>query len=180
MKKLIVLTALAIAMMIASSSVLVAQTTANGTLTVQAQLTSSMTLVFNSDGAGVPLSSGAGTNAATLNFGNVSAYGPLTANVGRSLVVGTSFTVNTPVDVVVNKANVTSANYTLTAQLGAAPAGASTWQVGGVGINNATATTITASGAYASSVQEQIAITVPWATTATSLNNTIAFVATAN
>src|SRR5260370_38795498 len=97
-----------------------------------------MTLVFNSDGAGVPLSSGAGTNAATLNFGNVSAYGPLTANVGRSLVVGTSFTVNTPVDVVVNKANVTSANYTLTAQLGAAPAGPSTWTVGGLRIKTAT------------------------------------------
>jgi hypothetical protein len=154
--------------------------TATGTLTVNATVNSSIKLVFNSDAAGVPLSAGAGTNAATLAFGNVSAFGAVAANVTRTVIAGTSFTVSTPVDVNVIKANSASANYTLKAQLGAADA-VNTWQVGGTTVTNAAQATITATGAYAANVPEAIAITVPFATAGgTVISNTINFTATAN
>ena len=181
MKKLVLLTiATAMIMMFSSMAMAQAGNTASGTLTVTATVNSSINLVFNSDAAGVALSSGAGTNAATLAFGNVSAFGAVAAGVTRTVVAGTSFTVSTPVDVLVSKANSSSANYTLKAQLGSADA-TNTWQVAGNTVTNAAATTITATGAYGSNAAEAIAITVPNATASgTNISNTINFTATSN
>jgi hypothetical protein len=176
MKKVILLTIFAALMMISSAAV--AQT-ANGTLNVTATVNGSIQLVFISDGSGVPLT-GSGTSTATLAFGNVSAFGALAANITRTVVAGTSFTVSTPVDVQVNKTNSASANYTLTAQLGAADA-VNTWQVAGNTVTNASAVTITATGAYGSPTSETIGLTVPNATTSgTLISNSIKYVATAN
>ena len=181
MKKLILLTITAVAiMMMSSMAVAQAGNTATGTLTVTATVNSSINLVFNSDAAGVALSSGAGTNNATLAFGNVSAFGAVAAGVTRVVVPGTSFSVSTPVDVLVSKANSTSANYTLKAQLGAADA-TNTWQVAGNTITNAAATTITATGTYGSNAAEAILISIPFATASgTNISNTINFTATSN
>lgn len=181
MKKLVVLSiTTALVLMMSSMAMAQAGNTATGTLTVTATVNSSINLVFNSDAAGVALSSGAGTNAATLAFGNVSAFGAVAAGITRTVVAGTSFTVSTPVDVQVSKANSTSANYTLKAQLGAADA-TNTWQVAGNTITNAAATTITATGTYGSNASEAIAITVPNATASgTAISNTINFTATSN
>jgi hypothetical protein len=181
MKKLVVLTiATVMIMMLSSMAMAQAGNTASGTLTVTATVNSSINLVFNSDPSGVTLSSGGGTNAATLAFGNVSAYGPVAANVTRSIVGGNSFSVSTPVDVLVSKANSSSANYTLKAQLGSADA-TNTWQVAGNTITNAAATTITATGAYGSNAANAIAITVPFTTASgTNISNTINFTATSN
>jgi len=178
MKKVMLLTIFAALMMISSAAV--AQTTATGTLTVTATVNGSISLVFNSDAAGVALSSGAGTNNATLAFGNVSAFGAVAAGVTRTVVAGTSFTVSTPVDVLVSKANSASANYTLKAQLGAADA-VNTWQVAGNTVTSAGQATITATGTYGSNAPEAIAITVPFATASgTLISNTLNFTATAN
>jgi hypothetical protein len=178
MKKVMLLTIFAALMMISSAAV--AQT-ANGTLTVTATVNGSIQLVFNSDASGVALSSGAGTNAATLAFGNVSAFGALgSPNITRTVVAGTSFTVSTPVDVLVSKSNSASANYTLKAQLGAADA-VNTWQVAGNTVTSAAQATITATGTYGSNAAEAIAITVPFTTASgTLISNTINFAATAN
>jgi len=178
MKKVMLLTIFAALMMISSAAV--AQT-ATGTLTVTATVNGSIQLVFNSDTNGVALTSGAGTNAATLAFGNVSAFGALSSpNITRSVVAGTSFTVSTPVDVLVSKSNSASANYTLKAQLGAADA-TNTWQVAGNTVTSAAAATITAAGTYGSNAPEAIAITVPFTTASgTLISNTINFTATAN
>ena len=175
MKKLVLITIVAMLMVPAMLS---AQT-ATGTLTVNATVNSSINLVFNSDGSGVALAAGNGTNTATLNFGNVSAFGAIAAGITRS-TTATTFTVSTPVDVLVTKANSASANYTLKAQLGAADA-VNTWQVGGTAVTNAAQATITATGAYGSNVAETIALTVPLTTAnATAISNTINFTATAN
>jgi hypothetical protein len=181
MKKIIPVTVIAVlVVMLSGMAMAQAGNTASGTLTVNLTVNSSINLVFNSDAAGVPLSAGAGTSAATLAFGNISAYGAVAANVTRTVVAGTSFTVSTPVDVLVNKANSSSANYTLKAQLGAADA-VNTWKVGGNTITSGAATTITATGAYGSSAAEAIAITVPFTTASgTGINNTINFTATSN
>ena len=170
----------AMIVMISSMSMAQAGNTASGTLTVTATVNSSINLVFNSDAAGVALSSGAGTNSATLAFGNVSAFGAVSAGITRTVVAGTSFTVSTPADVLVSKANSSSANYTLKAQLGSADA-TNTWQVAGNTITNAAATTITATGAYGSNASNAIAITVPFTTASgTNISNTINFTATSN
>jgi hypothetical protein len=180
-KKLVLVTiTTAMLLMISSAAMAQAGDTATGTLTVTATVNSAITLVFNSDAAGVALSSGAGTNNATLAFGNISAFGVVAAGITRTVVAGTSFTVSTPVDVLVSKANSSSANYTLKAQLGTADA-TNTWQVGGNTVTNAAAATITATGTYGSNAAEAIAITVPFTTASpTAISNTINFTATSN
>ncbi len=176
----LVITTAAMIIMVSSMGMAQAGNTASGTLTVSATVNSSINLVFNSDAAGVALSSGAGTNAATLAFGNVSAFGAVAAGVTRTVVPGTSFTVSSPVDVLVSKANSSSANYTLKAQLNSADA-TNTWQVAGNTINNASATTITATGTYGSNAADAVAITVPFTTASgTNISNTINFTATSN
>ena len=176
MKKVLLLTIFAALMMISSAAV--AQTTASGTLTVTATVTGSINLVFNSDGGGVALG-GAGTSTATLAFGNVSAFGAISAGIVRS-TTATNFTVSSAVDVLVTKTNSTSANYSLTAQLGSADA-VNTWTVGGVGVTNAAAAPITATGTYGSNSNFPVAITVPFTTASgTLISNTINYVATAN
>ncbi|HKV95060.1 MAG TPA: hypothetical protein VJW20_21115 [Candidatus Angelobacter sp.] len=178
MKKVMILTIFAALMMISSGAV--AQT-ASGTLTVTATVNGSIQLVFNSDAAGVALSSGAGTNAATLAFGNVSAFGAVAAGVVRTTAAN-SFTVSSAVDVLVSKTNSASANYTLKAQLGAADA-VNNWTVGGVAVTNASAATVTATGAYGgvTGTNFPVAITVPFATASgTLISNTINYTATAN
>jgi hypothetical protein len=176
MKKVVLLTIFAALMMISSAAV--AQT-ANGTLTVSANVTGSIQLVFNSDAAGVALFSGAGTNAATLAFGNVSAFGALSAGIVRT-TTATTFTVSSAVDVLVSKTNSASANYKLTAQLGAADA-VNTWQVGGTTVTNGAAATIAATGTYAANANFPVAITVPFTTPGgTLISNTINYTATAN
>lgn len=176
----LVITTAAMIIMVSSMGMAQAGNTASGTLTVSATVNSAINLVFNSDPAGVALTSGAGTNNAALAFGNVSAFGGVAAGVTRTVVPGTSFTVSTPVDVQVNQSNSSSANYTLKAQLGSADA-ANTWQVAGNTITNASATTITATGAYGSNASNAVAITVPFTTASgTSISNTINFTATSN
>lgn len=178
MKKLTILT-LAAAMMMLMSSFASAQT-ANGTLTVTATVNGSISLVFNSDGSGVALSSGAGTNTATLAFGNVSAFGPLSAGVVRPVPTATTFTVSSAVDVMVSEYNSASANYTLHAQLGSADA-VNNWTVGGVAVTNAPGPAITATGTYAANTNFPVAITIPFATpSGTPISNTINYTATAN
>jgi hypothetical protein len=153
--------------------------TATGTLGVTATVASSIKMVFNTDASGVTLG-GTGTNAATLAFGTVSAYGTIaTPNVTRT-ATATTFTVSSPFDVDVIKANSASANYTLTAELAATDA-VNSWTVGGVAVNGTTAATITATGAYTTNVPFVLALTVPFTVAdATVISNTINFTATGN
>lgn len=175
MKKLLVIFAAAVMM----TSLAVAQT-ATGTLNVSATVTGSINLVFNSDAAGVALTSGAGTNAAALDFGTVSAFGTLPAGVSRPAPTATNFTVSTPVDVLVSKTNTASTSYTLTTQLSTADA-VDTWAANGAAFTNATPGTATATGTYGSNVPVTLAITIPFTTASgTTISNIVNFTATAN
>ncbi len=153
-----------------------AQLTASGALAVSATVDSTISVVFNSNGSGVALS-GAGTNAASLNLGNISAYGALSPNVTRT-VGATNFTVSTPFDINVQKSNGASANYSLTAQLQSADA-VNSWALGAQAITNGSAATLTSSGSYGLATYT-LNLTVPLASAAGSISNTINFVATAN
>ncbi|MBV8281106.1 MAG: hypothetical protein JO347_03460 [Candidatus Eremiobacteraeota bacterium] len=152
--------------------------TASGTLAVSATVQSSINLVFNTDGSGVALG-GAGTNAATLAFGSVQAFGTAPGAKITRTTGASSFSVSTPFDVNVAKANLTSSNYTLTAQLAAADS-TNTWQVGGVTVTSASAATITSTGTYASNVSFTLQLTIPFSEAAGSISNTLNFTATAN
>ena len=177
MKKVMLLTIFAALMMISSAAV--AQTTASGTLTVTATVNGSINLVFNSDAAGVALSSGAGTNAATLAFGNVSAFGAIPAGIVRS-TTASNFTISSAVDVLVTKTNSASANYTLESPAGF---GGRSEHLGSRrrGVTNAAQSTLTATGTYAANSNFPVAITVPFTTASgTLISNTINYVATAN
>jgi hypothetical protein len=177
MKK--VLTLVFAAVMMSSFAAAQAGSTANGTLTVSATVNGSITLVFNSNAAGVALT-GAGTNAATLAFGTVQAFGGTLATGVVRTTAANNFTVSSAVDVLVSKANSTSATYTLKAQLGTADA-TNTWTVGGVAVTNAAAATLTSTGAYAANTNFPVAITIPFTTASgTNINNTISYTATSN
>src|SRR4051794_36576226 len=101
--------------------------TSSGTLTVTGTVESSISLTVESAGG---TTSGTGTAAATSDLGNISKYG--SAPTGFTLARGASnWTISSTVGVQVDKANLTSTDYTLTAQLGSAPASGVTWKLNG-------------------------------------------------
>lgn len=154
--------------------------TSSGTLTVQATVQSSISMVFDSDGTGVALSSGAGTATATLSFGNVSAYGTLSSNVARSVNGTTDYTISTPFDVKVTEANSSSASYGLTAELASADS-TNTWAIGSNTLSNTAAATIGSTVSYGSDAPYTLHLTIPFSTTSgTAISQAINFTATSN
>jgi hypothetical protein len=153
-------------------------TSASGTVAVTATVGSSVSLTFVSDPSGITLG-GTGTSAATIAFGSVQAYGgAVPANVTKTVNGTTNWTLSTPFDVVVQVANQTSSNYTLTAQLNAADA-TNTWKIGASTITSASAATLTSTGAYGTTAYT-LGLTIPFSEAAGAISNTINFVATAN
>jgi hypothetical protein len=134
-------------------------------------------LTFVSDGAGITLGS-SGTSAATIGFGSVQAYGGSVPSGVTKTVNGTSnWSLSTPVDVVVQVANQTSSNYTLTAALQTSDS-TNTWQLGATSLST-TAATLTSTGAYGSTAYTY-KLTIPFSEAAGAISNTINFTATAN
>jgi hypothetical protein len=175
MKKLMIFVFAAV--MMSSLAAAQAGNTASGTLAVTANVTSSISLAFNTSTGGVALT---GTpTAASLAFGTVQAFGG-TPGPGVTITNNgtTSFTVSSPVDVIVTKANSTSANYNLTAQLTTADV-VNTWTVGGVTVTAGAAAPVTASGAYGTT-NFPVAIQIPLTSPAGAISNTIKYTATSN
>ena len=169
-----------------ATQALAANPSATGTLTVTATVTSSIQLLFNTGSGGVTLT-GANTNAATLAFGSLSAYGTAPSNVTistTSTLCSNCFVASTPISLVVNQADGSSSNFTLTAYA-SAPSNGEVLAVGSSGAlstSSGTPTTITSSGAYGSGGNTlPVYLGIPTATgNNTGLTDTINFVATAN
>ena len=154
--------------------------TSDGSLGVTATIDGSINLLFNSDASGVTLT-GTGTAAATLPYGTVQMYGgSVPTNVTRTPNSTTSFSVATPFDVHVDKANTTSSNYTLTATLSADETGINAWLINAVNITDGTPATVTAVGTYGSNASHTLTVTIPATNTTGSISRSIAFTATAN
>ena len=153
--------------------------TSSGTLTVTATVQSSINLTFISDANGVALT-GSGTNAATLGFGNVSQFISPPPKVTET-IGATSFTVSTPFDIAVTKSNVTSATYSLTAEV-QTPDPVNTWMIDTfpLTIVPAAPTSLTVTGAYSTNVVHTLFLTIPFSAGASVISNSINFVATAN
>ena len=175
-----------LASLLFSSAALLAQNpTASGVINGQLVNKDGISLVFDSDLAGVNLGS-SGTSAASLNFGTISAFGPLSAGVTRPTVTAASYTVRTIFDVEVIQGGLTSTTYTLTANLAAvAPTGLS-YKVDAVTLSIASQT-IQVNAAYNADLAHNMDLVVSTAApgaggpaVGTPITTTINFTATAN
>ena len=170
-------TSLAGAVLLLISPALLAQKpSASGSLTVSASVEPSI-LEFASDNLGVMLASGAGTNLASIAFGHINSFSSLPDYVSRT-VAANSFTVSTPVDILVLSANTTSGSYKLTAALNLAD-NVNGWNIDSTAIATGAAT-LTTTGQYGRAMMHTFKLTVPFSGTAASISNAINFVPTAN
>lgn len=150
--------------------------TASGTLTVTGTVESSINLTIESAGG---TTSGTGTDAATSALGSISKYG--SAPTGFTLARGASdWTLSSTVGVKVDKANLTSTDYTLTAQLGSAAASGIVWKLNGSTLSDSAATTLTSTGTYGSTGSYSWDIVVADSAAAAAIDNAISFTATSN
>jgi predicted secreted protein len=170
-----ILSALAAVAALSAASVASAATS-SGTLTVTGTIESSINLTIESAGG---TTSGTGTADATSALGNISKYG--SAPTGFTLARGASdWTISSTVGVKVDKANLTSDDYTLTAQLGAATASGVTWKLNGSTLSDSAATTLTSTGTYGSTGSYSWDVVVADSAAAAAIDNAISFTATSN
>jgi hypothetical protein len=147
-----------------------------GTLTVTGTVESSISLTIESAGGAT---SGTGTGAASSALGSISKYS--SAPTGFTLARGASdWTLSSTVGVKVVKANLTSESYSLTAQLGSAPASGITWKLGGTTLSDSGTSMLTETGEFGSSLPYAWDIVVADSAAAAPIDNTINFTATAN
>jgi predicted secreted protein len=150
--------------------------TSSATLTVTGTVESSISITVESAGG---TTSGTGTAAATSDLGNISKFG--SAPTGFTLARGASdWTLSSTIGVQVVKANLTSTDYTLTAQLGSAPASGIAWKLNGSTLSDSAATTLTSTGTYASTGSYSWDIVVADSSAAAAIDNAINFTATSN
>jgi hypothetical protein len=150
--------------------------TSAGTLTVTGTVESSINLTIESAGG---TTSGTGTAAATSALGNIAKY--KSAPTGFTLARGASdWTLSSTVGVKVDKANLTSTDYTLTAQLGTAPATGVAWKLNGSTLSDTAAATLTSTGTYASTGSYSWDIVVADSAAAAAIDNAINFAVTSN
>ena len=150
--------------------------TSSGTLTVTGTVESAISLTVESAGGST---SGTGTAAVTSDLGSISKYSA--APTGFTLARGASnWTLSSTVGVKVDKANLTSTDYTLTAQLGSAPASGVAWKLNGSTLSDSSASTLTSTGTYGSTGSYSWDIVVADSAAAAAIDNTINFTATSN
>jgi predicted secreted protein len=150
--------------------------TSTGSLTVTGTVASSINLTIESAGG---TTSGTGTATATSDLGTISKYS--SAPTGFTLARGASdWTLSSTVGVKVEKANLTSTDYTLTAQLGSAPASGVVWKLNGSTLSDSAATTLTSTGTYASTGSYSWDIVVADSAAAAAIDNAVDFTAASN
>jgi predicted secreted protein len=171
MKKMIFAAALTLAVASVASA-----ETSTGTLTVTGTVESSINLTIESAGG---TTSGTGTAAATSALGSISKYGA--APTGFTLARGASdWTISSTVGVKVDKANLTSTDYTLTASLSAAPNSGVVWKLNGSTLSDSGDATLTSTGTYGSTGSYSWDIVVADSAAAGAVDNAINFEATSN
>jgi predicted secreted protein len=147
----------------------------SGTMTVTGTIDSSISLTVESAGG---TTSGTGTAAATSALGSISKYG--SAPTGFTLARGASdWTLSSTVGVKVDKANLTSTDYTLIANLGSASASGVTWKLNGSSLSTSD-TTLTSTGTYGSTGSYSWDIVVTDSASASAIDNMVNFTATSN
>jgi hypothetical protein len=153
-------------------TILQAQDTASGTLTVTGSVVSSISLTIES--AGGTFTQG-GTDDASTDLGSISKFGAVPTNFTRT-TTATTWKLLSNIGVTVTKANSISTAYTLNAKLATAPATGVIWTVNAFALNASTVTAMTAAGVWGSSPTYAWTIEIPDSLgTASSIANTIEF-----
>jgi hypothetical protein len=150
-------------------------------------LVCSVTVSLQSDASGRALG-GSGTAMASMAFTTVQAYGG-TVPTGVTKSLGTTnFTVGSPFDIKIGCTSLatllpctllTSANYTLTAQLQSSDS-TNTWKIGSSTLSSTSPLTLTTTGTYSAVVAYNLSIIIPFTESAGTISNTINFVIIAN
>ena len=156
---------------------------ANGTLALTGEVDASVVLAFHQDtSGGITLNAGDGTAIATSSLSTLSMYG--TAN---GIVAGTNFTKSNQADgftltgvfdYQVDKANVSSSTFTVTATLQTADT--LQWTLNSASVVNGSPTQLTNNGTYGTRYPTTLAVKIPKTEAAGSKSNTIVFTVTCN
>jgi hypothetical protein len=160
--------------------------TSSGQLTITMNVQSSISLVFqNNANVGnpgfCPLTN-AGTNNVGLDLGIASHSGNFHTStcVDYQHVSGGSYQISSAFDVVVSKANSSSPNYRLAAEISTVPPANVVWLVDNVTLTTTAFTTLDATDNYATNVTKTLQVQVRNSVPAQTLLETITFLATAN
>jgi hypothetical protein len=154
-------------------------------LTISMNLQPSISLVFqNSSNVGnpgfCPLSN-AGTNNVGLDLGSTSLFSDSSSCVSYTFNWGNwSYQVSSAFEVVVSKANTSSPNYQLSAEISTAPPSNVTWLLSNVTLSNTAFTVLDTADTYGQSVTKTLQVQVGLFAPAQTLQETISFLATAN
>jgi hypothetical protein len=158
----------------------------NAQLTINMTVQSSISLIFkNNPSVGsngfCPLTN-PNTNNVGLDLGTASFPGgsDSLACVAYTHLGGAVYQVSSAFDVVVTKANSSSPNYRLAAQISTAPPANVVWLINNVALTNAGFTSLDATDNYAAAVTKTLQVQVKNNVAAQTLQETITFLATAN
>jgi hypothetical protein len=160
--------------------------TSTGQLTISMSVQSSINLVFqNNPSVGTngfcPLIN-SGTNSVSLDLGTAS-FTPASdslACVAYSHISANTYQVSSAFDVVVTKANTSSPNYQLAAEISTAPPANVVWLVNNIILTNSAFTQLDASDNYSQAITKTLQVQIGNAVPAQSLLETVTFLATAN
>jgi hypothetical protein len=154
-----------------------AQESESASLTVTGMIESSINFTIEAAGGTV---SGEGTAAVTSALGSFSKY-DLSAPAGFTLTSSASdYTLSSTIGVLVEKANLDSANYTLSAQLASAPATGVVWKVNDLTLSDSAAVDVDTTAGYAETETYSWDIVIADSAANGPIDNTINFIATSN
>lgn len=160
--------------------------TSTGQLTISMTVQSSINLIFqNNPSVGTngfcPLTN-SGANNVGLDLGTA-AFTPASdslACVAYSHNTATSYQVSSAFDVVVTKANTSSPNYRLAAEISTAPPANVTWLINNITLTNTAFTQLDASANYSQAITKTLQVQVKNTVPGQALLETVTFLATAN
>jgi hypothetical protein len=161
-----------------------AQTSA-GQLTVTLNVQSSISLIFQtnpaSPAAGFCALTNSGTNNVGLDLGQAAFPGSNYVGCGSYSHIGAAtYQVSSAFDIVVSKANTSSPNYRLAAQISTAPPANVAWLVNNITLTNTGFTNLDAADNYGTPITKTLQVQVKNTVAAQILSETITFLATAN
>lgn len=157
---------------------------ANGTLALTGEVDASLVLEFhqNIQGTGFTINTGDGTAIAGASLSTVSKYGTADGVIDETNFTKTTqtdgFTLTGKFDYQVNKANLASPDFKLTASLQSADN--LQWTLNGSSLTQGSETQLTGGGLYATRYHATLAVKVPNSASAGSKSNTIVFTVTCN
>lgn len=158
----------------------------SGQLTITMNVQSSISLIFqNNPSVGTPgfcPLTNSGTNNVGLDLGSAQFPGSVhsSACVNYSHINGAVYQVSSAFDVVVTKANTSSPNYRMAAEISTPPPANVTWLINNVPLTTTSFTQLDASDAYATRITKTLQVQVKNTVPAQVLLETITFLATAN